>query len=97
MEIEMKKIDREIMNSSVEGGKREFILFSEELGEEFRSESVAKVYKEWRRLVEDDKENHDKKTYYFELAETFENEPGTEYRHMIKIYRRKNKIFWRGI
>ena len=93
----MTKIDKAIVNGSAVGRVREFILFSEELGEEFRSESAVKVYKEWRRLVEDDKENHDKKTYYFELGERFDNEPGIEYRHGIKIYRRNGKIFWRGI
>ena len=93
----MTKINKEIMNGSVEGRTREFILFSEELGEEFRSENVRDVYVMWRRCVEDDKENHDKKTYWFEVAERFDNEPGIEYRHEIKIYRRNGKIFWRGI
>jgi hypothetical protein len=76
---------------------REFIIFSEELGEEFRSESLIETHKEYRRLIEDDKEYHDKKSYYFILAKTSEDEPGVEYQTEIKIYRRKNKVFWKTI
>ena len=73
---------------------KEYGLFSEELGEEFRSSSLVAVYKEWRRLVQDDKDHHDKKTYYFYLIET---EGDVEYRTEVKIYRRGNKVFCKGV
>lgn len=69
---------------------KEYALFSEELGEEFRHTSILEIYKEWRRLVEDDKVHHDKKTYYFLRCEI---EGNTEYQTEVKIYKRHNKVY----
>lgn len=73
----------------------EFLIYSGDYGEEFRSPNLAEVYVEWRRLLEDDKTHSNvKREYTF-----FRCEPDgiKEYRTEIKIYRRGNRIYWREI
>lgn len=76
---------------------KEYIVLSEEMGEEYRDKSLIKVYSMWRRLVNDDKQYHDKKTYYFIKAETVnENGKLIEYQTEGKIYKRANKVFFKA-
>lgn len=74
---------------------KKYTLCSEELGEEFESDSLVDIYLEQKRLKEDDKQHHDKKSYFVfrnrEIDEhTIEQTEG-------KVYKRGNKVFFKSI
>ena len=73
----------------------EWLICTDDYGEEFRSSSLAEVYVEWRRLLEDDKAHSGiKREYTF-----FKCEPDgmIEHRTEVKIYRRGNRVYWKAI
>lgn len=72
----------------------EWLICTDDFGEEFRSSSLAKTYLEWRRLLEDDKIHRMKREYTLYKCET---EGDIEWRTEVKIYRRGNRIFWKAI
>lgn len=72
----------------------EWLICTDDFGEEFRSSSLAKTYLEWRRLLEDDKAHRIKREYTLYKCET---EGEIEWRTEVKIYRRGNRVFYRAI
>ena len=74
---------------------KKYTLCSEEIGEEFESDSLVDIYLEQKRLKEDDKEHHDKKTYF-----VFRNREIDD-RNILqtegKVYKRGNKVFFKEI
>lgn len=74
---------------------KKYTLYSEELGEEFESDSLVEIYKEQKRLKEDDKEHHDKKTYY--VCKNKEVDAHTIEQTEGKVYKRNNKVFFKAV
>jgi hypothetical protein len=74
---------------------KKYTLCSEELGEEFESDSLVDIYLEQKRLKEDDKEHHDKKTYY--VFKNTKIDATTVSRTEGKVYKRGNKVFFKAI
>lgn len=74
---------------------KKYTLFSEELGEEFESDSLVEIYNEQKRLKEDDKEHHDKKVYY--VCRNREIDANTIEQTEGKVYKRSNKVFFKAI
>ena len=74
---------------------KKYTLCSEELGEEFESDSLVDIYLEQKRLKEDDREHHDKKTYY--VFKNTEIDEKTFSRCEGKVYKRGNKVFFKAI
>ena len=74
---------------------KKYTLCSEELGEEFESDSLVDIYLEQKRLKEDDKNHHDKKAYY--VFKNTEVDATTVARTEGKVYKRGNKVFFKAI
>lgn len=74
---------------------KKYTLCSEELGEEFESDSLVEIYNEQKRLKEDDRQHHDKKTYY--VFKNKEVDEKTFERYEGKVYKRGNKVFFKVI
>lgn len=73
---------------------KKYTLCSEELGEEFESDSLVEIYLEQKRLKEDDKEHHDKKTYF--VFRNREIDDSTILQTEGKVYKRGNKVFFKA-
>lgn len=74
---------------------KKYTLCSDELGEEFESDSLVEIYLEQKRLKEDDKQHHDKKNYY--VFRNKEIDDCTIERTEGKVYKRGNKVFFKSI
>lgn len=67
-------------------------LYSVELGEEFGSDSLIKIYSEQKRLKADDKEHHIKRTYYVTKNEY---SGSTVYETEGRVYKRGSKVYFK--
>ena len=74
---------------------KKYTLCSEELGEEYESNSLVDIYLEQKILKEDDKEHHDKKSYF--VFRNKEIDDSTIERTEGKVYKRGNKVFFKSI
>jgi len=74
---------------------KKYTLCSDELGEEFESDSLVEIYLEQKRLKEDDKQHHDKKSYF--VFRNKEIDEHTIERTEGKVYKRGSKVFFKPI
>jgi hypothetical protein len=74
---------------------KKFALHSAELDLEFESDSLFDIYKEMKRLKQDDKEHHDKKEYYVTKQLPDPNGSNAIFITEGKVYKRGNKYFFK--
>lgn len=80
---------------------KEYVFSGEYSGELYRSKSLADMYIVSKDMKEFDRTHYIQDTYYYEVE--YETGEKNEYGHTIvysqevKIYRRKNKIFCKGV
>ena len=80
---------------------KEYVFSGECSGELYRSKSLVDMYKTSKEIKEFDRKNGIKDTYYYEV-ENVSNEKDERghtivYSQQVKIYRRGNKLFCRGV
>lgn len=80
---------------------KEYVFSGECSGELYRSKSLVDMYKVSKDIKEFDRKHYIQDTYYYEIE--FENGDKNEmgqtivYTQDVKIYKRGNKIFCKGI
>lgn len=80
---------------------KEYVFSGESSGELYRSKSLVDMYKTSKEIKEFDRKNYIQDTYYYEVE--FENGDKDErgrtivYRQEVKIYKRGNKIYCKGV
>lgn len=77
--------------------KTKIILVGEQQGDIEEFDTCWKAYERYQEIKDFDKRNHILDKYTFEFRYTYKDEPNIEYTKGMKIYRRRNKLFYKFI